>query len=103
MQRGKIAPDLGLRIALERTTPTPLHQQLREQLRRTILDGRLSSGTRLLSTRTFARALGVSRPVTSSAYDELLADGYLEGRHRSGTYTSWVREQPLFLSVVKRL
>src|SRR5713101_6242034 len=86
MPRGKIAPDLGLLIALERATQTPLHQQLCEQLRRAILDGRLSRGTRLPSTRTFAQALGVSRTVTSAAYDELLAGGYLEGRQGSGTY-----------------
>ena len=81
MPRGKFAPDLGLPIALERATPTPLHQQLGEQLRRAILGGRLSSGTRLPSTRTFARALGVSRIVTSSAYGEVFAEGYMEGRH----------------------
>jgi GntR family transcriptional regulator / MocR family aminotransferase len=88
MPRGKIAPDLGLPIALERATQKPLHRQLCEQLRRAILDGRLESGTRLPSTRTFARALGVSRTVTSSAYDELFAEGYLEGRHGSGTYVA---------------
>ena len=92
MPRGKIAPDFGLPIALERAAPAPLHQQLCEQLRRAILDGRLSSGTRLPSTRTFAQALGVSRTVTSSAYDELFAEGYLEGRHGSGTYVG--RELP---------
>jgi GntR family transcriptional regulator / MocR family aminotransferase len=86
MPRGNIAPDFGLPIALDRAAPTPLHQQLCEQLRRAILDGRLGSGTRLPSTRTFAQALGVSRTVTSSAYDDLLAEGYLEGRHGSGTY-----------------
>ena len=79
MPRGKIAPDLGLPIALNRATPAPLHQQLCEQLRRAILDGRLPGGARLPSTRTFAQALGVSRTVTSSAYDELFAEGYLEG------------------------
>jgi GntR family transcriptional regulator/MocR family aminotransferase len=77
---------LDLPLALDRTVPTPMHQQLCEQLRRAILDGRLSSGTRLPSTRTLAQALGVSRTVTSAAYDELLAEGYLEGRQGSGTY-----------------
>src|SRR5216683_1340164 len=86
MPRGKIAPDLGLPIALDRATQTPLHQQLCEQFRRAILDGRLSRGTRLPSTRTLAQALGVSRTVTSSAYDELFAEGYLEGLQGSGTY-----------------
>lgn len=78
--------DLGLPIALERTGPTPMHRQLCEQLRRAMLDGRLASGTRLPSTRALAQALGVSRTVTSAAYDDLLAEGYLEGRHGSGTY-----------------
>src|SRR5260370_13928127 len=86
MPRGKIAPDLGLPLTLDRAAQPPLHQQLCEQLRRAILDGRLSSGTRLPSTRTFAQALGVSRTVTSAAYDELFAEGYLEGRRGSGTY-----------------
>ncbi len=86
MPGGKFAPDLDLPITLDRAAPTSIYQQLCEQLRRAILDGRLSSGTRLPSTRTLAQTLGVSRTVTSSAYDELFAEGYLEGRHGSGTY-----------------
>jgi len=86
MPRANIAPDLGLPIALDRAAQTPIHQQLCEQLRRAILDGRLSRGIRLPSTRTLAQALGVSRTVTSSAYDELFAEGYLEGWQGSGTY-----------------
>src|SRR5258707_8103688 len=82
----KFALNLDLPIALDRAAQTSLHQQLCEQLRRVILDGRLSSGTRLPSTRALAQALGVSRTVTSSAYDELFAEGYLEGRRGSGTY-----------------
>src|SRR5260370_2859976 len=50
------------------------------------MDGRLSRGTGPPSTLTLAQALGVSRTVTSSAYDELFAEGYLEGRYGSGTY-----------------
>src|SRR5216683_6304726 len=81
MPGGKFAPDLDLPITLDRAAPASIYQQLCEQLRRAILDGRLSSGTRLPSTRTLAQTLGVSRTVTSSAYDELFAEGYLEGRH----------------------
>jgi len=44
MPRANIAPDLGLPIALDRASQTPMHQQLCEQLRRAILDGRLSRG-----------------------------------------------------------
>src|SRR6267154_497229 len=86
MPRGKDAAGLDLTLALDRAAQTPLHQQLCEQLRRAILDGRFSSGARLPSTRTLAQTLGVSRTVTSAAYDELFAEGYLEGRHGSGTY-----------------
>lgn len=82
----KFAPGLDLPIMLDRAAPTSIYRQLCEQLRRAILDGRVSGGTRLPSTRTLAQALGVSRTVTSSAYDELFAEGYLEGRRGSGTY-----------------
>lgn len=86
MPEGKIATDFGLPITLDRVAQTPLHRQLYEQLRQAILDGRLAAGTRLPSTRTLARALSISRTVTSAAYDELFAEGYLEGRQGSGTY-----------------
>lgn len=82
----KLTPDLDLPIVLDRTAQTSIYQQLCEQFRRAILDGRIAAGTKLPSTRTLARALGVSRTVTSSAYDELFAEGYLEGQHGSGTY-----------------
>jgi len=57
MPRGKIAPDLGLPIALDRATQTPLHQQLCEQLRRAILGGRRIIKTKLPSTRHWRRLL----------------------------------------------
>lgn len=88
MPAGKFALDLDLPVTLDRAAQAPLHQQLCEQLRRAMLDGRLVSGTRLPSTRVLAQALEVSRTVTSTAYDELFAEGYLEGRQGSGTYVA---------------
>lgn len=88
MPRARFAPDVDLPITIDRATSASIKQQLYEQLREAILDGSLSSGVRLPSTRTLAQALAVSRTVTSSAYDELFAEGYLEGRRGSGTYVA---------------
>ena len=51
-------------------------------------DGRLAAGERLPSTRALAAALGVSRTVVTAAYTQLFAEGWLEGRHGSGTYVA---------------
>jgi GntR family transcriptional regulator/MocR family aminotransferase len=55
-------------------------------LRRSILDGRLAPGARLPGTRKFAAELSVARNTVVSAYEQLLAEGYLEGKVGSGTY-----------------
>jgi GntR family transcriptional regulator/MocR family aminotransferase len=75
-------------IRIERGSGVSLQRQLIEQLRHAILDGRLAAGTRLPSTRALATAAGVSRNIALAAYDELFAEGYVEGRHGSGTYVT---------------
>ncbi len=66
----------------------PLQQQVYDGLRRSILEGRLAPGSRLPSTRTLARELGVSRNTVLLAYDQLLAEGYVVGRVGSGTFVA---------------
>lgn len=75
-------------VRIERGSGTSLQRQLTEQLRRAILDGRLSAGMRLPSTRALSSTAGVSRNIALAAYDELFAEGYIEGRHGSGTYVA---------------
>jgi GntR family transcriptional regulator/MocR family aminotransferase len=75
-----------LAISLVESDATPLHRQLYEHLRRSILDRRLAAGSRLPSTRALARQLRVARNTVSAAYDQLLAEGYLRARGGSGTY-----------------
>jgi GntR family transcriptional regulator/MocR family aminotransferase len=48
----------------------------------------------LPATRQLARLLKVSRNTALAAYDLLLAEGYLEARHGSGTYVAELRPQP---------
>lgn len=47
---------------------------------------RLPSGTRLPSVRSLSHHLGVSKTTVETAYHQLLAEGYLESRERSGFY-----------------
>ncbi len=77
-----------LPIALERASEEPLHRQLYEQLRETILTGRLQAGARLPATRTLARDHRISRNTVTAAFDQLLAEGYIEGRVGAGTFVS---------------
>lgn len=77
-----------LPVAADRHVPVPLTGQIAAQLREALADGRLAAGERLPSTRALAAALGVSRTVVTAAYTQLFAEGWLEGRHGSGTYVA---------------
>jgi GntR family transcriptional regulator/MocR family aminotransferase len=53
-----------------------------------VLAGALRPGTKLPSSRAMASGLGVARASVVAAYEQLLAEGYVEGRHGSGTFVS---------------
>ncbi|MGO4780108.1 GntR family transcriptional regulator, partial [Lysobacter sp. 2RAB21] len=57
-----------------------LTQELHQQLRSAILDGRLVAGSALPATRQVASALGIARNTVVSAYDLLIAEGYVTPR-----------------------
>jgi GntR family transcriptional regulator/MocR family aminotransferase len=65
-----------------------LSRQLYQALRERILGGQLGSLVRLPATRDLAQALGVSRNTVVRAYDQLYAEGYLQGRIGDGTYVA---------------
>lgn len=75
-------------IGVDRGSSKPLHRQLYESYRDAILEGRLHPGERLPSTRSLAAELRISRTPVLNAFEQLGAEGYLEGRHGSGTYVA---------------
>lgn len=75
----------ALALAVDRCADTSLGHQVQEALRRAIRSGTLRSGERLPSTRQLADHLGVSRGVVVSAYEQLLAEGYVVSTVGSGT------------------
>jgi GntR family transcriptional regulator/MocR family aminotransferase len=57
-------------------------------LRAAIMDGRLPAGHRLPPTRALAVDLAVSRGSVATAYERLVAEGYLTSRMGSGTFVA---------------
>jgi GntR family transcriptional regulator/MocR family aminotransferase len=80
--------ETALPISLDRAADTPLAVQLADALREAAATGHLRGGDRLPSTRALADRLQVSRTVTSAAYEQLHAEGWIAGRHGSGTYVT---------------
>lgn len=75
-------------LTIDRSQKTPLIRQIYKQLRTKILNGELKAGYRLPSTRQLAEELEVSRNIILEAYDQLMAEGFLVGRHGAGTFVA---------------
>src|SRR5499427_6259070 len=77
-----------LLIRIDRRAAGGLQQQIYAGVRRAVLDGIVQPGTRLPSSRALADDLAVSRTTTLLAFEQLTAEGYLVGRHGSGTFVA---------------
>ncbi len=73
----------------------PMYKELAEAIAAAVQRGELAVGTKLPPERDLAEALGVSRSVVVSAYEELRNHGAVDRREGSGTY---VRTSPLPLT-----
>lgn len=79
---------MDLLLHIDRHSRTPLVEQVYLGIRSRIEAGTIERGARLPSTREFARQLGLTRFTIDDAYSRLISEGYLEGRHGSGTYVA---------------
>ena len=74
--------------------PTPMFEKLYRAIRADILSGAIPTGEKLPSKRTLARHLLVSVITVENAYAQLVAEGYITSRERSGFYVSPVGPRP---------
>lgn len=70
---------------LDPSSSTPLYRQLRAALEQALFRGHFNA-CRLPSTRSLATELGISRNTVDLAYQELIAEGYIFAKPRSGLY-----------------
>tara|TARA_R110002126_G_scaffold97190_18_gene226796 strand:- start:2165 stop:4009 length:1845 start_codon:yes stop_codon:yes gene_type:complete len=75
-------------FVLEPDGSTNLQQQLIQKLIQTILNGFFACGSKMPSSRKLAEQLGIARNTVVHAYQQLIDEGYLVSRERSGIYVN---------------
>lgn len=71
---------------LERGSGTPLYEQLYNYIKTEIMEGRIVYGTKLPSKRKLSDFLKISQNTVEQAYEQLVAEGYIESRPRKGYF-----------------
>lgn len=75
-----------LSFQLTRNQEKPLYEQLYQQIRNEIIAGRLAYGTKLPSKRKLGQFLNLSQTTIELAYQQLVAEGYVESISRKGYF-----------------
>jgi len=75
-------------LRIDKTEKTAIYLQVANQLTDLIRKGTIQAGQQLLSSRQLAEALDIHRKTIVRAYDELLAQGWLESKTGSGTFVA---------------
>lgn len=71
-----------------RRAGAPVNRQIYQVIRTAVLSHLLAPGLQLPSSRDLARELGMSRNTVTFAYEQLIAEGYLETRVGAGTFVT---------------
>ena len=79
---------ISLTPILNEETAVPLYQQLFGYIRDAILNRDILPGEKLPSLRSLSRSLNISITTVELAYNQLLVEGYISSRPRSGYFVS---------------
>ena len=77
-----------MEIVISNSSGRPIYEQIVEQVKNQIIQGRLSPGDPLPSMRALAQNLKISVITTKRAYGELEAEGFIETVAGKGCYVS---------------
>ena len=83
-----------LTYELKKAPGIPLYEALYRCIRADILGGKLSAGEKLPSKRALATHLQVSKITVEGAYNQLLSEGYIRSREKSGYFVESVEQLP---------
>lgn len=75
---------------LNSATDEPLYIQIYNYIKDEILSGRVPPGSKLPSIRELSKDLRLSKNTIESAYEQLIAEGYVKSKDRSGLYVEFI-------------
>ncbi|EMS72128.1 GntR family transcriptional regulator [Ruminiclostridium cellobioparum] len=89
-----------MKIIISNTSGIPIYEQIKEQIKSSILSGEIEENELLPSLRQLARDLKISVLTTTRAYTELEQEGYVTNVQGKGCYvmgrgSELIREQLL--------
>ena len=82
-----------LNYDLKKREGKSIYENLYECLKKDIVTGRLQAGDKLPSKRAMAGDYGISVKTVVHAYEQLVAEGYIESKEKKGYYVAKLYEQ----------
>lgn len=86
-------------ITVDPASKIPMYRQIYEYIKKEILTGTLSHPEKLPSSRSLSSYLGVSRSTVDTAYEQLVAEGYVEARQKRGYFVMPLTHMQKFSTV----
>ncbi len=77
-----------MRIIIANSSPDPIYEQIKKQLKTQIISGELEEGTLLPSIRKLAKELHISVITTKRAYEDLEREGYVDTVAGKGSFVA---------------
>lgn len=75
-------------IVISNSSDEPIYEQIKRQIKNSILSGELKEGELLPSIRNLAKELMISVITTKRAYEDLEKEGYIVTRPGKGSYVA---------------
>lgn len=83
---------IEIMIDLQGGARAPLYEKIYKYIKNEIVEGKIPRGEKLPSTRLLAKNLAVSRSTVEMAYDQLLAEGYIQAEPCRGFFVCDIAE-----------
>lgn len=77
-----------MNIIIQNTSMTPIYEQIVDQIKGMIREGKLKENDPLPSVRVLSKALKISALTVKKAYDTLEEEGFVITVHGKGTYVT---------------
>ena len=88
----EITPDL------KKNSDKPLYILLYQYIKEQIMSENIKAGERLPSIRHLSKYLNISKNTVVTAYEQLIAEGYVESRGQSGIFVENIQN-----SIIKKM